>query len=39
LPDQPRTLRNAWTGERLPAASRISGTLRPHASMVFLLER
>jgi hypothetical protein len=39
LPDRPRPLRNAWTGERLSSGSRVSGTLRPHASMVFLIER
>ena len=38
LPERPRPLANAWTGERLASGSRVSGTLRPHASMVFLID-
>jgi len=38
LPDRARVLRDAWSGTRLPAASRVTGTLGPHASMVFVID-
>ena len=37
LPDKTRSVRDAWSGARLTPASRVAGTLRPHASMVFLI--
>jgi hypothetical protein len=36
LPPAASQLRNAWSGERLPAASKVGGTLAPHASTVFV---
>jgi hypothetical protein len=39
LPDVSYDLRNAWTGTRLPASSRVTATLDPHASVVFMLDR
>jgi hypothetical protein len=38
LPGRARVLRDAWSGTRLPAAARVAGTLRPHASMVFVID-
>lgn len=32
-------MKNAWTGERLPAGARISITLEPHASVVLMLDK
>jgi alpha-galactosidase len=32
-------IKNAWTGERRPGASRASSTLEPHASVVWLLNK
>ncbi len=37
LPAGPQQIRNAWSGARLPPAARVSGTLAPHASAVFML--
>ena len=37
LPDRQHPIRDAWAGARLAPASRVSGTLRPHASMVFVI--
>jgi len=37
LPDKTRPVRDAWSGARLTPASRVAGTLRPHASMVFVI--
>jgi hypothetical protein len=31
--------KNAWTGERLPASSRVLTTIEPHASIVLILEK
>jgi alpha-galactosidase len=39
LPDVPYDLRNAWTGTRLSASSRVTATLDPHGSAVFMLDR
>ncbi len=38
LPDGARAVRDAWSGARVAPASRVSGTLRPHASMLFVIE-
>jgi alpha-galactosidase len=39
LPDGSHGLRNAWTGTRLSPSSRVTATLDPHASAVFMLDR
>lgn len=32
-------VKNAWTGEKLPAGARLSATLEPHASVVVMLDK
>jgi hypothetical protein len=39
LPAGKYNIKNAWTGERLPANSRVSATLEPHASTVLVVDR
>ena len=39
LPAGRYAIRNAWTGERLKASSRISATLNPHCSMVLMMKK
>jgi hypothetical protein len=39
LAGNPPAVRNAWTGERLQPAPRVTTTLEPHASVVFLFGR
>jgi len=39
LPAGQYDIRNAWTGERLPAGVRVTATIEPHASVVLMLDK